>query len=400
MTHRFLTTPLVIATMAFAVVAFLFLIDTAINPDGTNQSTNQQINQNTNSVACTLDAKICPDGSAVGRTGPNCEFTECPTTTNTNSETNQSTNTNTTATEVLPTNVKRFTSSNLGITFTYLTTAKDYKATVQEIGDKVYINTNVSTTNPITNGQWVQVFSKDSSDTLTQAITKRFLSGISTKDCFVTVQSRTNISKTQSAAIIDWPAALIDDTHPFGDNSKCPKEYQKTNGERYLLTDSQDPTKLLFFSIGQYAIQGWNDNYETTWQQTLRITEANPTAGWKTYTNSTYRYSFKYPPPWVIRDEVTTTEEVILGCGIDTECRDDVKVFPTPNSLSAWKASFSSADHYVWSDTTLDGEPALRVETNEFGLRYVGVIKNNRLYVIGGNSLIDKGLLSTFTFTD
>lgn len=29
-------------------------------------------------VACTADAKICPDGSAVGRTGPNCEFAECP----------------------------------------------------------------------------------------------------------------------------------------------------------------------------------------------------------------------------------------------------------------------------------------------------------------------------------
>lgn len=28
--------------------------------------------------ACTTEAKICPDGSAVGRTGPNCEFAECP----------------------------------------------------------------------------------------------------------------------------------------------------------------------------------------------------------------------------------------------------------------------------------------------------------------------------------
>jgi hypothetical protein len=27
---------------------------------------------------CTMEAKLCPDGSAVGRTGPNCEFTECP----------------------------------------------------------------------------------------------------------------------------------------------------------------------------------------------------------------------------------------------------------------------------------------------------------------------------------
>lgn len=29
-------------------------------------------------VACTLEAKLCPDGSAVGRKGPNCEFEKCP----------------------------------------------------------------------------------------------------------------------------------------------------------------------------------------------------------------------------------------------------------------------------------------------------------------------------------
>src|SRR3989338_6030712 len=31
-------------------------------------------------VACTKEAKICPDGTAVGRIPPNCEFEECPTT--------------------------------------------------------------------------------------------------------------------------------------------------------------------------------------------------------------------------------------------------------------------------------------------------------------------------------
>ncbi|MFZ3057735.1 MAG: hypothetical protein WA092_01685 [Minisyncoccales bacterium] len=29
-------------------------------------------------IYCTQEAKICPDGSAVGRTGPNCEFAVCP----------------------------------------------------------------------------------------------------------------------------------------------------------------------------------------------------------------------------------------------------------------------------------------------------------------------------------
>ncbi len=32
----------------------------------------------TEPVFCTMEAKICPDGSSVGRTGPNCEFAECP----------------------------------------------------------------------------------------------------------------------------------------------------------------------------------------------------------------------------------------------------------------------------------------------------------------------------------
>lgn len=30
-------------------------------------------------VACTMDAKLCDDGSYVGRSGPKCEFAPCPT---------------------------------------------------------------------------------------------------------------------------------------------------------------------------------------------------------------------------------------------------------------------------------------------------------------------------------
>jgi hypothetical protein len=30
-------------------------------------------------IACTLDAKICPDGSSVSRIAPDCEFATCPT---------------------------------------------------------------------------------------------------------------------------------------------------------------------------------------------------------------------------------------------------------------------------------------------------------------------------------
>jgi len=33
---------------------------------------------NADMVACTEEAKICPDGTAVGRTGPDCTFAPCP----------------------------------------------------------------------------------------------------------------------------------------------------------------------------------------------------------------------------------------------------------------------------------------------------------------------------------
>lgn len=31
-----------------------------------------------NGIACTMDAKVCPDGSSVGRVPPSCEFAACP----------------------------------------------------------------------------------------------------------------------------------------------------------------------------------------------------------------------------------------------------------------------------------------------------------------------------------
>ncbi|MDB5194174.1 MAG: protein of unknown function with transrane region [Parcubacteria group bacterium] len=37
----------------------------------------------TSGVACTMEAKLCPDGSYVGRTGPDCAFSACPDATST-----------------------------------------------------------------------------------------------------------------------------------------------------------------------------------------------------------------------------------------------------------------------------------------------------------------------------
>ncbi|HLD39208.1 MAG TPA: cupredoxin domain-containing protein [archaeon] len=78
-------------------------------------------------TACTADAMVCPDGTSVGRTGPNCEF-KCPT----NSISSSSGNTLSASTLPAPT-VKEFN-----------VTAKKYEfipgTIIVNKGDQVVIN--------------------------------------------------------------------------------------------------------------------------------------------------------------------------------------------------------------------------------------------------------------------
>lgn len=57
----------------FIIIAVLAGVLGIIN---SNNTKNQPLEKN-NEVACTMDAMMCPDGSYIGRTGPNCEFV-CP----------------------------------------------------------------------------------------------------------------------------------------------------------------------------------------------------------------------------------------------------------------------------------------------------------------------------------
>lgn len=59
--------------MLFAGIIFLILAST-----GTYYILKKTRNQIPEGIPCTLEAKICPDGSSVERTGPKCEFSPCP----------------------------------------------------------------------------------------------------------------------------------------------------------------------------------------------------------------------------------------------------------------------------------------------------------------------------------
>lgn len=62
------------------IIAFLFGMRYQTALTELNTIPPLSIGPTTAPVSCTLDAKICPDGTAVGRVAPNCEFEKCPTT--------------------------------------------------------------------------------------------------------------------------------------------------------------------------------------------------------------------------------------------------------------------------------------------------------------------------------
>lgn len=61
---------LMLVLLIFAFAMFLLMVVFIIRKLSTPTS---------NKTVCTLEAKVCPDGTSVIRTGPNCEFEPCPT---------------------------------------------------------------------------------------------------------------------------------------------------------------------------------------------------------------------------------------------------------------------------------------------------------------------------------
>ncbi len=64
-------------TIFWLLVPYLLWASFATILQLTIATTNAPITQRPGPRACTMEAKLCPDGSSVGRTGPNCAFSAC-----------------------------------------------------------------------------------------------------------------------------------------------------------------------------------------------------------------------------------------------------------------------------------------------------------------------------------
>ena len=163
-----------------------------------------------------------------------------------------------------------FTSAKLGIAFYWANkTPADQSATVKtaEVGNKAYVYLSSGKQE---DGQSIEKFSKSPTDTLTQAITKQFLSGIPVSDCFVRVNP-TKPKPTITKATIGYPIPANADLPNWEYGEKCPAGYKETNGMAYFFEDSTYPDRFYYVSIGQYGIPAGNSNQNVSWQDTIVV---------------------------------------------------------------------------------------------------------------------------------
>ncbi len=167
---------------------------------------------------------------------------------------------------LIPPSAEIFESDQLGIRFVYpkITNGSQPIATYED-GDRVYVYPAAMDPQ---SGQWVEVFEKQSEESLENAINRLFLQGKNQQQCYVTIlETEKNINAV--TAIIDYPQDENDTMEQMFEKTQyCSEDYAKTNGIRYFWYDPQHPDMFLFFSIGQYGI---SVSEGVNWQDTIEI---------------------------------------------------------------------------------------------------------------------------------
>jgi hypothetical protein len=173
---------------------------------------------------------------------------------------------------------KRYTSEALGITFTYnARPVETFEVKVTEIGNKIYLHGTKE--DPVKLGKMIEVFSKNSNQTLSEAIKERFLKNLDPKDCFVVDIASDPADprpSTYTYAEISYPPPT-DSNDPFWVNgAKCPQPYSKTNAVQYFMANSTFPSKYVFLQLGQDSIaddgtQPGADGSRRDWSASIRI---------------------------------------------------------------------------------------------------------------------------------
>jgi hypothetical protein len=183
---------------------------------------------------------------------------------------------------------KLYYSSRLGVGFTYAPLDKKDDPsgnltlnTVKEIGNKIYLTDESKEANadPSGYGQSLEVFTKDSKDNLEQTISKEFLVGAVTKDCFIVTKKYQSYYRGYISYIPD-KTKLNDDNAFYGGEVNCPTKAMPYIGlegaTSFFVLNEKDinSTHYGFLSMGsgaQRANSGYKENETGSWIDTIRF---------------------------------------------------------------------------------------------------------------------------------
>lgn len=189
--------------------------------------------------------------------------------------------------------VNLYQNEEYGISFQYSNTLG---LRVQQEGRKFYICDNKDNCS-----QYVEVFYKDESQKLTEAIEEDFLEDYSPGKCWAVFNQEEGTTKK---AVIGFQDNLDRPGEPWWVNAEyCPDGYTTINGLSYFYTDTSFPDRYVFFQIGQDVMPAYDN---IPWNNTFKFSEAQ-NDGWQTY-NSDYNFSIRYPSGWEVLFEDDLSE--------------------------------------------------------------------------------------------
>lgn len=176
---------------------------------------------------------------------------------------------------------KLFYSDKLGVGFTYAPLKEDPKSRIlsikekdskiaiidqnsENLGDKIFENADAD----------IEVFTKDPKDTLGQAISKEFLTGVDSKKCFATKSTYGEQLEGYIYAVISYAPTSGSDVVINNGIENCPKEAQsyatRNDGIQFFLEDPKVPSKYVSLRIGQGAFAESGTGNEG-WERSIRI---------------------------------------------------------------------------------------------------------------------------------
>jgi len=343
--HKFFSILLVVALLGLGVVlGYSFYVQ-----PGTQDGVEEE------QIFCTLEAKICPDGSAVGREGPNCEFAACPG-------------------EVMKdvSGWKTYRNEEYGFQFMY-------------------------PENPPANGKYQYAYNWPPRVEV-EKVNSNFACQASGSGPGVPVYT--------SLTVNGKPACITVQSEGAAGSVYSTVEGVIDNGYRTTIEFVYRAVNCGVFDQAQKEFTECSEGLSTSpielmkqVIETYKFVDSVDASGWKTYRNEEYRFQFQYPSETSISVSEEGRRVCILGITeIASPCvRVKDILSSTLKTLSETWINYQHTDDY--GDVVVGGVPGFWYTTTEMGQYIVLVADSDYLYEFTTFGLWEKdGVIDTFKF--